>query len=101
MLRFLKSIPPRIRAQLIYDSFGLSQATIRDPTVVLDLLEYIKEETSYLPLLAFTSRIRFYIDMLESTDLYGQFESFVHNLVEPIYERFGWTEKPDEEWLDK
>lgn len=74
---------------------------IRSPMLPLNLAEFVKEETEYLPINALLARLKYYIDMLETTHVNGYFEYYLHQLIEPLYERFGWEEKENEPWLDK
>jgi hypothetical protein len=39
--------------------------------------------------------------MLESTSVYGQFRSYLIDLIVPIYNKLGWEQKSTDSWLDR
>jgi hypothetical protein len=39
--------------------------------------------------------------MLDSTSAYGNYEKYLVELITPIYNKLGWEENDDDEWLDK
>jgi hypothetical protein len=93
-------IPTRMRAQLINDIFSLAQANKVNATKPFDFIEYISgNENEYLVWSVCLSRIQLYIDLLESTELYGQFKSYLLKLIEPVYARLTWNDRPNDKWL--
>ncbi len=88
----------RARAQLVSDVFSMAQAGCIGPQVPLDFIKYMSKENDYLPWnTLLNNRIAFYMDMLESTEYYGDFVKFLSGLVKAYYERLGWIEDREKE----
>jgi hypothetical protein len=100
-LNLIKQLSPRTRAQLISDIFSLSQAGSVNPEQPLDLVKYLSNEFDYLPWNVFISRVGFYVNMLDTTKLNGDLQSFLSALVEPYYKKVGWIDDKKQEWLDR
>jgi hypothetical protein len=81
--------------------FSLAQANKIDSIKPFEIIKYLTNEGEYIPWSAFISRISFYIDMLESSDFYGEFESYIRELVRPIYEKLTWDNSPIDSWLTR
>ena len=96
-----KQLSARTRAQLVSDSFSLSQATMLDADLPLELIKYLSSEFDYLPWNVFLSRVKFYTDMLGSSQVNGDLQSYLSHLVEPYYKKLGWDEDLSQEWLDR
>jgi hypothetical protein len=47
------------------------------------------------------NRVSFYIDMLESTEIYGDFENYLLDLVQPIYKKLTWINQENDSWLTR
>jgi hypothetical protein len=103
MLSILKRLSQRARSQLINDVFSLSQAGYVDAKLPLNLIKYMSKEIDYLPWnTLINNRISFFIDMLESTEYYGDLKTFLARLVEPYYKKLGWNESDEKfEWVDR
>ncbi len=93
----------KARAQLISDAFSLCQAGYVNARIPLDLIEYMSKELDFLPWSTLVSnRISFFIDMLISSEFYGEFKSYAGNLVKPYYKKLGWIEdRVKDEWPDR
>ena len=53
----------------------------------------MSKEFDYLPWnTLLNSRIIFYIDMLESTEIYSDLKTYLASLIEPYYLKLGWIE---------
>jgi aminopeptidase N len=92
----------RTRAQLVSDSFSLSQATQLDATIPLELIKYMSKEIDYLAWNVLLSRVKFYTDMLGASRLNGDMQMYLTRLVEPYYKKLDWDEMPSkDEWLDR
>jgi len=61
----------------------------------------LSKELDYLPWKVFLSRVKFYIDMLESTEVYPDLQIFLGKLVEPYYKKLGWADDKSQDWLDR
>lgn len=95
-------IPTRIRAQLINDIFSLAQANKIDPIKPFELIKYLSNEFEYLPWNTFIKRLNYYIDMIESTEIYGDFNDYILKLVKPIYDELKWeTDLTNDSWLKR
>lgn len=98
LLFWFKRLSVRARSQLISDLFSLSQAGYVDATLPLSLIKYMYQEDDYLPWnTLINNRISFYINMLESTELYGEFKSYLSSLMLQYYQKIGWVEDKDKE----
>lgn len=65
------------------------------------LANYLVKENEYLPWsIAFKkfSHIRF---LLDTTQIYGEFQNYVTKLIRPIYGKLGWNENQNEPWQSK
>ena len=91
----------RTKAQLISDVFSFSQSTLVDVKTAFDLSRFLSYEFDYLPWNVFISRINFYTDIIDSTQLNGLLQSYLSNLVEPYYKFLGWNEIKSRNWLDR
>ena len=83
------------------DAFSLSQATLVDGDLPLELIKYMSHEFDYLPWNVFLSRSKFYIDMLGSTQVNGDLQAYLAKLIEPYYSELGWEDDTSQEWLDR
>lgn len=66
----------------------------------LELAEYLKTEPNYLPWAVFINRIRYYIDLLDLTEINGDLSDYLRELVIPMYKRLGWEAKRTDSWTD-
>ncbi len=91
-----------MRAQLINDAFSLAQAHIQDPILPFELIRYMKTEREYLPWNTFIKRVNYLVDMLEMSDTYGLFNTYLLELVKPIYDELTWSESNEgDSWLKR
>ena len=94
-------IPSKMRSQLINDAFSLAQANKLSPIKPFELINYLNNENEYLPWSTFVNGLNFYIDMLGSTDSYGDFIAYISNVIQPIYNKLTWSTGEHDSWLDK
>lgn len=93
---------PRTRAQLISDVFSLSQANYVKTDLALELAKYLSNEFDYLPWNVFINRIKYYTDLADSNQFYADMQSFLAKIVEPYYNKLGWTENiATDSWTDR
>jgi hypothetical protein len=90
-----------MRSQLINDVFSLSQANKVSSIKPFELVKFLPKENEYLPWNTFINRVSFYIDMLESTEIYGDFENYLLDLVQPIYKKLTWINQENDSWLTR
>lgn len=68
---------------------------------MLNILDYLKSERDFLPWSVFLNRIKYFNDILDSTELYGDLKKFLATLIEPYYKKLGWFEKNEDEFTEK
>ncbi len=91
-----------MRAQLINDIFSLSQATLVRSDLPLEMIDYLSNELEFLPWSVFLNRIRFYLDMLSSSQMVMDLKKYLVSTVTPFYKKLGWFEDiNNDQWLDK
>ena len=99
-MNYFQNIPVRIRHQLINDAFSLSQAGTLNTIKPFEIIRYLKKETAYLPWIATLNRLSFFTNNLESTSAFGSYESYLVDLITPMFNALGWDEKSTDTWLD-
>jgi hypothetical protein len=90
-----------MRAQLISDSYSLSQANLIEPEHPLNIAKYLKNEPEFLPWNVFLNRIRFYIDMLDTSSVKENLFSLLRDLVKSYYIKLDWNDNKQDLWLDR
>ncbi len=81
-----------MRAQLISDSFSLSQSIQVSPTLPLDVIQYLSEEKEYLPWNVFFSRSKYYTDLLDRTRINNDLQKIMRYLVADFYKDIEWVQ---------
>jgi hypothetical protein len=89
----------RTRAQLISDIFNLAQAGYVEADLPLELATYMINEIGYLPWSTFLNRIKFYIDILDSSPFYNYLQYYLQTIIEPYFEIIGWSHNTN--WLNR
>ena len=80
--------------------FSLSQALQFDPIKPLELIKYLRNDLQLLTWDTAINRLQFYLNMLETTEIYGDLNKYLLDLVEPIYKKLGWIESSTgDDWL--
>ena len=97
----MKQLSLRTKAQLISDVFSLSQARYIDPSIAFELAKFLSTEFDYLPWNVFINRIKYFTDLLDSSQNYGRLQLYLSNLVEPYYRNLGWDDDKKQNWLDR
>lgn len=91
-----------MRAQLINDIFSLSQATMVRSDLPLEMIGYLTDELEFLPWSVFLNRIKFYLEMLSSSQMILDLKKYLAATVTPLYQKLGWFEDyKNDQWLDK
>lgn len=88
-----------MRSKLISDIFSLVQANKLAPQKPFEFVQYLGEENDYLPWYSLFQKLNFFFDMLESTEIYGEFRVYMLKLVVPLYTKLGWRDQPSDFWL--
>jgi hypothetical protein len=89
---FFKQLSVRTRAQLISDSFSLAESGLINGGFAFDIAKYLSNEFDFLPWNVFISRIKFFIDLFDTTPSFGSMQSLLSHIVEPYYTKLGWVE---------
>ncbi|CAF4239646.1 unnamed protein product [Rotaria sp. Silwood2] len=95
------------RAGLVDDAFNLARANILQTTLVFDLLSYVHSESAYIVWERIIADLSYVEQMIASKNLdimlYEQFQSYMIDLIFPIYTQLGWQQQSSnttEKWLD-
>ena len=79
----------------------MSEAGILSTTKPFEIIRYLSKETEYLPWNTALNKLGFYNAILDSTNAFGNYQKFVLELITPFYNRLGWDEKSNDDWLIK
>lgn len=90
-----------MRAQLINDVFSLAQANKIRATKPFEIVRYIVNEDEYLPWSALLDRLAFYINIIESTEVFGELRQYLIDLIKPVYSKLTWENKATDSWLTR
>lgn len=77
------------RAQLLDDAFNLARSGHLSYSILFELLEYITEETDYVPLYAVSRGLTYLDRFISGTDYYEEFKEFVTNILTKSFEKLG------------
>ena len=58
-------------------------------------------EREYLPWLIAIKHFTSILNILDESEIYGEFNSFLIKIVDNVYKALGWNEKPSDTWLDR
>lgn len=88
------------RAQLIDDAFNLARSGRLSYKILLDLAEYIRQETDYAPLYSLFTGLTYLDRYLIGTDVYEEFKDFIVDHLQIAYRSVGVTLVADEPITD-
>lgn len=88
-----------MRGQIINDLFSLAQANKIRPTKPFELSSYMANEDEHLPWSVLIDRLSFYINVIQSTEVYGELRNYLIDLIRPVYSRLTWESKQTDSWL--
>jgi aminopeptidase N len=94
-------IHPGNRGQLVDDAFNLARSGHIDYDVVLELIEFLNEEIDYLPWSPANIGLKYMKQMLTSSVHFEEFQIFVGNLIENLYEKVGFDDPSDDWYFSK
>ena len=77
------------RAQLIDDAMDLAWVGRQDYGIALDMINYLKRESEYIPWKAALDNLRIVNRLLLRSPLYGVFKAYMRHILKPIYARLG------------
>ncbi|XP_017058642.1 aminopeptidase N [Drosophila ficusphila] len=93
-------IPPRNRAQLLYDTYIFVNTDRVSHTILLQLLGYLENEQQYAPWSTANTILTVYDRYLRGDNSYSYFQRFVQQLIDPIFAQIGVNEIPGEHYLN-
>ncbi|CAF0711353.1 unnamed protein product [Brachionus calyciflorus] len=97
-----KELSNRTRAQLISDVFSLAQALYLSPEIALNHVKYLDNEFDYLPWSVFLNRIKYFTNILDTSFVYDELQSYLQKLVKPYYTKLGWIEDVQKDlWTER
>lgn len=73
------------RAQLLDDSFNLARSNYLDFSIALDLLKYLRQETSLVPLFAGFRSIEFLLSTLDEEKFFNDLKTILLEIVDETY----------------
>ena len=66
------------------------------------MISYLSNEIEFLPWSVFLNRIKFYLDMLSSSQMVMDLKRYLVSTVTPLYKKLGWFEDVNnDQLLDK
>ncbi|XP_063887388.1 aminopeptidase N-like [Scylla paramamosain] len=80
------------RAQLIDDALNLAQAGQLSYSLPMELIAYLKSETSYTPWATALNNLAYIDKVFSRTGTYGSLKNFLLHLLEPQYESIGFRD---------
>ncbi|XP_064627887.1 glutamyl aminopeptidase-like [Lineus longissimus] len=86
-----QSISVADRSGLVDDAFNLASAEEIPMSTLLNMVKYLKSEEHYLPWSTAKDGLSYIRNMLEFTNTYGKWRTFVVNMVQPAMTRLGWN----------
>lgn len=90
-----------MRGQIINDLFSLAQANKIRATKPFELIQFVVNEDAYVTWSALLDRLGFYINVIESTEVYGELRNYLIQLIRPIYSKLTWESKSTDSWLTR
>lgn len=73
------------RAQLLDDSFNLARYDYLDFNIALNLLKYLRQETSLVPLVAATKSIDFLLSFMDQQVFFKDLRNILLSIVDEVY----------------
>ncbi|XP_006820979.1 aminopeptidase Ey-like [Saccoglossus kowalevskii] len=92
-----KALPVKNRAHLINDALVLGQAQQLDHVVSMEIIQYLYNETEYIPWQAYEDEQYYTKYMLWRTSTYGLLQQYIRYLVSPNYASLGWYWNPTDD----
>jgi len=89
------------RAQIIDDALNLARGGFLDYNTALKTTEYLKSETDYIPWKSALTGFVYLENMMKRTSGFGDLKTYLIGALQPLYERLGFEEKPDDSFLDE
>ncbi|XP_061193634.1 aminopeptidase N-like [Saccostrea echinata] len=94
-------IHPSNRAQIITDLMALVSLDALNITLALSSLDYLDQETEYVPWYAALGEIGYIRNMLLTKPIFGKFEVYMRSKLETIFGKIGFNGNVDETMNDR
>ncbi|XP_070502885.1 uncharacterized protein [Chironomus tepperi] len=96
-------IPPNTRAMLIDDAAVFMETEILDMRIFLNMIQYLKHETDYIPWMSATNNLLYIRRMLNdgSSKFYYDFQKFLQEIFTKVFETYGTQEQNNSEHHQK
>ncbi len=88
------------RAQIIDDALNLARAGLLDYKIALGVTSYLNKETEYIPWGAALNGMSYINKMLRRSPAYGAYRKYMRALIDPLYKRVGFENRPGDQPLD-
>ncbi|XP_027211488.2 aminopeptidase N [Penaeus vannamei] len=89
------------RAQIIDDAMDLARAGQLNYEIALGVYAYLGNETEYVPWAAAVNNIGYLEGMFKRKAGYGALKKYILDLVVPLYESVGFTNRHDDPFLEQ
>ncbi|KAI1235300.1 hypothetical protein IHE44_0002943 [Lamprotornis superbus] len=92
-------IPVINRAQIIDDAFNLARAKYINVTLALNTTLFLSRETEYMPWQAALTNLKYFQQMFDRSELFGDMSRYIRNQVTPLFEYYqnitnNWQDRP-------
>merc|ERR1712227_266929 len=84
---------PVDRAQLMDDAFSLARAGQLSPSVPLEMVTYLVNETSLVPWETALAHLSTWAELLEETNARNNLKKFILFLIDKIYKKLDWQDQ--------
>jgi len=89
------------RAQILSDAFDLARAGLLDYPTALATSQYLSLEQDYIPWEAALTGFEYLENMMKRSSGWGRLQAYMLNELQPLYDRLGFEERPNEDFLDE
>ncbi|XP_014743328.1 PREDICTED: aminopeptidase N [Sturnus vulgaris] len=92
-------IPVINRAQIIDDAFNLARAKYINVTLALNTTLFLSREREYMPWQAALTNLKYFQQMFDRSELFGDMSRYIRNQVTPLFEYYknitnNWQNRP-------
>jgi len=89
------------RAQILNDAFDLARAGLLEYPTALATTQYLSLEQDYIPWEAALTGFEYLENMMKRSSGWGRLQAYMLNELQPLYDRLGFEERPNENFLDE
>ncbi|XP_064114526.1 aminopeptidase N-like isoform X2 [Macrobrachium nipponense] len=87
------------RAQIIDDAMDLARAGHLSYEIALDIYTYLGNETEYVPWKSAVNKLESLVELFERTGGYGALQSYIKDMIVPLYESVGFEHNASDSLL--